>query len=110
MLLTGSDSHRVGKGNMPESMAPNQVGKPAYEGYLRADNATIAERLGAADCHARSADTPKSTARSRLTLTPGRGSIVPYSGLKAALVQLTSLRRSDIRTNRRGAASSRRAE
>jgi arylsulfatase len=48
MLLTGSDSHRVGLGNMPESMAPNQVGKPSYEGYLRADTATIAERLGAA--------------------------------------------------------------
>ncbi len=48
MLLTGSDSHRVGLGNMPESMAPNQAGKPGYEGYLRADTATLAERLGAA--------------------------------------------------------------
>jgi arylsulfatase len=48
MLLTGSDSHRVGLGNMPESMAPNQVGKRSYEGYLRADGITLAERLSAA--------------------------------------------------------------
>jgi arylsulfatase A-like enzyme len=48
MLLTGSDSHRVGLGNMPESMATNQVGKPSYEGYLRTDTATLAERLSAA--------------------------------------------------------------
>jgi arylsulfatase len=48
MLLTGSDSHRAGLGNMPESMAPNQAGKPGYEGALRTDTATIAERLGAA--------------------------------------------------------------
>jgi arylsulfatase A-like enzyme len=48
MLLTGSDSHRVGLGNMPESMAPNQVGKRSYEGYLRADAPTLAERLSAA--------------------------------------------------------------
>jgi arylsulfatase len=47
MLLTGSDSHRVGLGNMPESMAPNQVGKRSYEGYLRADAPTLAERLSA---------------------------------------------------------------
>src|SRR5579872_4044476 len=48
MLLTGSDSHRVGLGNMPESMGPGQEGKPGYEGYLRHDTATIAERLAAA--------------------------------------------------------------
>ena len=47
-LLTGSDSHRVGLGNMPESMATNQKGKRSYEGYLRADSATLAERLGVA--------------------------------------------------------------
>jgi arylsulfatase len=46
-LLTGSDPHRVGLGNMPESMAPNQAGRPSYEGYLRADTATLAERLAA---------------------------------------------------------------
>ncbi|MBW8755297.1 MAG: arylsulfatase [Sphingomonadales bacterium] len=48
MLLTGSDSHRAGLGNMPESMATNQVGKPSYEGYLRSDTPTLAERLSAA--------------------------------------------------------------
>jgi arylsulfatase A-like enzyme len=47
MLLTGSDSHRAGLGNMPESMAHNQHGQPGYEGYLRADTATLAERLAA---------------------------------------------------------------
>lgn len=47
MLLTGSVSQRVGLGNMPESMAPNQAGRPGYEGYLRADTATLAERLAA---------------------------------------------------------------
>jgi arylsulfatase len=48
MLLTGSDSHRVGLGNMPESMQKNQVGQRGYEGYLRADTATIGERMSAA--------------------------------------------------------------
>lgn len=47
-LLTGSDSHRVGLGNSPESMAPNQRGRPGYETYLRADTATLAERMAAA--------------------------------------------------------------
>lgn len=34
MLLTGVDSHRTGFGNMLEELAPNQHGKPGYEGYL----------------------------------------------------------------------------
>jgi arylsulfatase A-like enzyme len=45
MLLTGLDHHEAGVGNMAEVLAPNQVGKPNYEGYLRADNATLAELL-----------------------------------------------------------------
>lgn len=45
MLLTGNYSHRAGLGNMPESMQANQVGRPGYEGYLRQDVATLAERL-----------------------------------------------------------------
>ena len=49
MLLTGSDAHRVGLGNMPESTQKNQVGQPGYEGYLRPDTATLAERLSAAN-------------------------------------------------------------
>lgn len=34
MLLTGVDSHKAGLGNMLEELAPNQKGKPGYEGYL----------------------------------------------------------------------------
>ncbi len=34
MLLSGTDSHLAGLGNMAEFMAPNQKGKPGYEGYL----------------------------------------------------------------------------
>lgn len=47
MLLTGLDHHEAGLGNMAEVIAPNQVGKPGHEGYLRADTATIAELLAA---------------------------------------------------------------
>jgi arylsulfatase A-like enzyme len=47
MLLTGSDNHLVGLGNMAELTAPNQQGKPGYEGYLRSDTATLAELLSA---------------------------------------------------------------
>lgn len=48
MLLTGSDSHRVGLGNMGGMQEPNQIGRAGYEGYLRADAPTVAERLSAA--------------------------------------------------------------
>lgn len=48
MLLTGLDHHEAGVGNMAELIAPNQAGKPGYEGYLRADTVTLAERLQAA--------------------------------------------------------------
>lgn len=34
MLLTGTDNHLAGLGNMAEFMAPNQVGLPGYEGHL----------------------------------------------------------------------------
>lgn len=34
MMLTGTDSHIAGLGNMAEFMAPNQKGKPGYEGHL----------------------------------------------------------------------------
>lgn len=34
MLLTGVDSHLAGLGNMLEELAPNQKGRPGYEGYL----------------------------------------------------------------------------
>lgn len=34
MMLSGTDSHVAGLGNMAEFMAENQKGKPGYEGYL----------------------------------------------------------------------------
>ena len=34
MLLSGVDAHVNGLGNMAEFTAPNQIGKPGYEGYL----------------------------------------------------------------------------
>ena len=34
MLLSGTDNHIAGLGNMAEFVAPNQKGKPGYEGHL----------------------------------------------------------------------------
>jgi arylsulfatase len=34
MLLSGTDNHLAGIGNMLEAMAVNQLGEPGYEGYL----------------------------------------------------------------------------
>ncbi|WP_447761782.1 arylsulfatase [Sphingopyxis panaciterrae] len=45
MLLSGTDNHIAGMGTMAEMIRPNQQGKPGYEGYLRSDVATLAERL-----------------------------------------------------------------
>ncbi len=47
MLLSGTDNHLAGLGTMAELIRPNQKGKPGYEGYLRRDVATLAERLAA---------------------------------------------------------------
>lgn len=47
MLLSGTDNHLAGLGTMAEMIRPNQKGQPGYEGYLRSDVATLAERLGA---------------------------------------------------------------
>lgn len=47
MLLSGTDNHRAGLGNMAEFTAPNQKGQPGHEGYLRADVASLAELLRA---------------------------------------------------------------
>lgn len=47
MLLSGTDNHRAGLGSMAELTAPNQKGKPGYEGYLSRDVASLAERLAA---------------------------------------------------------------
>jgi len=45
MLLTGTDHHEAGLGNMAEMLTPNQIGKPHQEGYLRSDVASLAEQL-----------------------------------------------------------------
>jgi len=45
MLLSGTDNHIAGLGNMRELNAPNQVGKPGYEGVLNKRVASIAELL-----------------------------------------------------------------
>lgn len=49
MLLSGVDPHRVGLGNMAETVAPNQIGRTGYEGYLNFNVATLAEVLQDAD-------------------------------------------------------------
>jgi len=45
MLLSGTDHHLVGLGSMAELLAPEQVGKPGYEGYLNERSLSIAELL-----------------------------------------------------------------
>jgi arylsulfatase len=45
MLLSGTDSHRAGLGNMAELLQPEQKGKPGYEGYLNTSVATLPEVL-----------------------------------------------------------------
>ena len=45
MLLTGVDAHKAGFGNLKEELAPNQRGKPGFEGYLPQRVVTIASLL-----------------------------------------------------------------
>ena len=45
MLLTGTDNHIAGLGNMGELLAPNQAGQPGYEGVLNERVATVASLL-----------------------------------------------------------------
>jgi arylsulfatase len=45
MLLTGVDAHRAGLGNLAEELAPNQQGRPGYEGQLNGHVVTLATRL-----------------------------------------------------------------
>jgi arylsulfatase A-like enzyme len=45
MLLTGTDNHVAGAGNMASLLAPNQVGKPGYEGVLNKRVASVASLL-----------------------------------------------------------------
>ncbi len=51
MLMTGIDHHRAGLGNMAVWMAPNQKGKPGYEGYLNDVVPALPERLQASGYH-----------------------------------------------------------
>lgn len=51
MLLSGTDTHINGLGNMSEWTAPNQVGVPGYEGYLNNSVTTIPQLLKDAGYH-----------------------------------------------------------
>ncbi len=51
VMLSGVDTHLNGLGNMDEWTAPNQVGRPGYEGYLNDAVATIPELLLQAGYH-----------------------------------------------------------
>ncbi len=45
MLMTGTDNHIAGLGNMRELLTPEQQGKPGYEGHLNDRVVTLAEVL-----------------------------------------------------------------
>ena len=45
MLLSGTDNHLAGLGTMAEMIAPEQRGKPGYEGYLNDRVVSLAELL-----------------------------------------------------------------
>jgi len=45
MLLTGVDAHLSGLGNMLEELAPNQKGRPGYEGHLNERVVTLPSLL-----------------------------------------------------------------
>ena len=45
MLLSGTDNHLAGLGNMEEELGPNQRGRPGYEGYLNRDVISFATLL-----------------------------------------------------------------
>jgi arylsulfatase len=51
MLMSGNDNHVAGLGNMAESMLPNQVGQPGYEGYLNDRVVSLASLLRDAGYH-----------------------------------------------------------
>jgi arylsulfatase A-like enzyme len=51
MLLSGTDNHVAGLGNMYESLAENQRGKPGYEGYLNFSVVALPELLLDAGYH-----------------------------------------------------------
>jgi arylsulfatase len=45
MLLSGTDNHLAGLGNMFEALFPNQIGEPGYEGHLNDRIVSIATLL-----------------------------------------------------------------
>ena len=51
MLLSGTDNHLAGLGNMGEMLAPEQRGKPGYEGHLNDRVAALSEVLSAGGYH-----------------------------------------------------------
>jgi arylsulfatase len=51
MLLSGSDNHVAGLGNMAEYLGPKQKGKPGYEGHLNKRVASVASVLRDAGYH-----------------------------------------------------------
>ncbi len=51
MLLTGTDNHIAGLGNMGELITPAQEGKPGYEGHLNNQVVSLAEILRSAGYH-----------------------------------------------------------
>ena len=51
MLMSGTDSHIAGLGGMAESMAPNQKGRPGYEGHLNFSVAALPEVFQDAGYH-----------------------------------------------------------
>ena len=48
MLQTGLPNHRIGLGNMPETIPPEHRGKPGYDAQLNTRVVTIADQLRAA--------------------------------------------------------------
>jgi arylsulfatase len=51
MLMSGTDNHLSGLGTQKEAMAPNQIGKPGYEGHLNNRVVSFATRLRDAGYH-----------------------------------------------------------
>jgi len=45
MLMSGTDNHIAGLGNMSELLTPEQKGKPGYEGHLNDRVVSLAEVL-----------------------------------------------------------------
>lgn len=85
MMLSGTDNHLAGLGNMAEFLAPNQKGQPGYEGYLNNRVAPVSALLRDAGYHTYMAgkwhmgEEPEHFPAARgferdLTLLPGGGS------------------------------------